>query len=239
MSLSLNAQLSIRGTEYTLVGEMETYYTTPRTDAERFPDINWEEVNVGNFTSMVKSFVRDAISHGANLDLSTVENSIIELSHPSRWNYISTNPRNQPAGSAFYPGAPGFRIYLNEYHWSQINDNQWHSAGIRKIQLVYHELGHALLHSGHVCDRYGGWAAVMATGTCRPDYILYERDDQGGFVLDSKGNRIVEYRGPGYTQIRSYNLQSIEGWIDHLFETIVPFSMSQARKGSGPTVIHD
>ena len=207
---NLNAQLNISGTKYVLLDDMGIpNINTPRTEAERFPELNWTEINNGNLDSFVRSFVRDAVVRGAELDLSD-RRRVLEFRPPTFWD----DPRI--GGSSYGSRAPGYDILINRDVWDRIFPSVYgNRAGIRQVKLIYHELGHALLHAGHVCDIYVSstqYDAVMYTGTC------------GGSV------RFQEDHG--------YNFSLIEDWIRHLFdfESVYTLSNSQARKG--PDVIH-
>ena len=201
--INLNAQLSIAGTEYVLLGDLETQYNTHRTESERFPDVIWDQGDQENLNSMVRAFVRDATTHGADLDLSNTRHNL-RLRPPTYWD----DPRI--GGTSYYSTRPGYDINININVWNDLN-------GIQKIQLVYHELGHGLLHAGHICDRttIGNRShyAVMSTATC-----------------------LVENGGPGLS-VSEYNLSLITEWIDHLFnpKNIIPIP-GQAAKGPG--IIH-
>ena len=209
---NLNAQLNISGTEYVLLGDLSTQYNSHRSDAERFPELNWNEINAGNFTSLVKAFVRDAVTHDAEIDLS--DRHILRIVPSSNWDYINTNPMLQPAASSYNSSDGGYEIRINRYWWDWISFTYPEDSGIIKIKLLYHELGHGLLHAGHLCEQYGLHRAIMSTTTCQ-----------------------VNRGGPGFTETK-YRLDTIEGWIDHLFERILTLSQSQVAKSRGPSVIH-
>ena len=214
---NLNAQLNIRGTEYTLLDDMGIpNITVARNEATRFPELNWTEINNGNLDSFVKAFVRDAVVNRAELDLSD-NRRILEFRPPTFW----SDPRI--GGSSYGSIAPGYDILINRDVWDRVFPMLYPDrVGIAQVQLIYHELGHALLHAGHVCDVWVGSTshyAVMATGTCAG-----------------------ENGGPGYRfqEDHGYNLSRIEGWIQHLFdfEDVYELSRSQATR-KGPDVIND
>ena len=199
--VNLNAQLIIADTEYVLLSDMGVdRINTPRANgSNRFDDLVWNEIDKGDLTSIVKAFVRDAVTHGGDLDLS--DRHILELRPATFWN----DPRI--GGSSYGSTNPGYHILLNQDIWNDLN-------GINKVLLVYHELGHGLLHAGHICHSYGGIAnAIMSTATC-----------------------LVNRGGPGLSPT-PYRLDTIEGLIDHLYDTLIILPDSQARKG--PDIIND
>ena len=201
---NLNAQLNIAGAEYVLLDDMGiTDLRTPRTETERFPNLNWDAINKEDLTTIVEAFVRDAVTHGARLDLA--DRHILRIRPSSYW----SDPRI--GGTSYNSTSPGYDININRAQWNSI------PTGIGKIQLIYHELGHGLLHAGHVCERTTvgnrNYYAVMSTATC----------------LTGNG-------GPGLS-VSSYNLALITEWIDHLFDTLIILPNSQAARG--PSVIHN
>ena len=209
---AIHAQLNISGTEYVLVGDLAAQYNTPRTD-ESFSDVNWAEVNAGDLTSIVRAFVRDATTHGAEMDLSDSRHFIGVVSS-TNWNFRSTDPKRQPAATSVGSRDPGFSVDINEYWWNR-------STNREKIELVYHELGHGLLHFDHVCDyawrfdtnRVYTYFAIMKTGTC-------------GSTIDD------------YNDVSSrYGEFFIEDLLDHFFYESPQLPPLYSRKG--PDVIHN
>ena len=199
--VNLNAQLIIADTEYVLLSDMGVdRINTPRVNgSNRFDDLVWSDINKGDLTSIVKAFVRDAVTHGGDLDLS--DRHVFELRPATFW----SDPRI--GGSSYNSTDPGYYILINENIWNSLN-------GINKVLLSYHELGHGLLHAGHICHSYGGIAnAIMSTATC-----------------------LVARGGPGLSPT-SYRLDTIEGLIDHLFATLIILPNSEARRG--PDIIND
>ena len=209
--VNLNAQLNIADTEYVLLDDMGiTNLRTPRTNAERFSELNWSEINSGNLDSFVKAFVRDAVTHEATLDLSD-SRRVLEFRPPSFWH----DP--QIGGSSYGSRAPGYEILINRDVWDRVFPQLYGSrSGIEQVKLIYHELGHALLHAGHVCDIYVGttqYNSVMYTGTCGSNVRFQE--DHG------------------------YDLRSIEIWIDHFFKFSRLITLSNSQAAKGPDVIHN
>ena len=204
------AQLNISGTEYMLLDDMGiTNLRVPRTNEELFPEIDLDDLD-----TYVKAFVRDAVTHRAEIDLSDTRH-IAEIRPPSNWNHVNTDPTLQPTASSYNSSDGGYEIRINRYWWDWIDFTFPEDNGSIKIMLLYHELGHGLLHAGHVCEQHNFYRAIMATSTCQ-----------------------VNKGGPGFTETR-YRLNTIEGSLDHLFERILPLNQSQVAKRRGPSVIHD
>ena len=217
---TVSAQLNIKGTEYVIISDMGIEnITVPRTNEERFSELDWDQINEGDLTSIVKAFVRDAVSYGANLDLSDLRHQI-QIASSRNWNHLDEHPPNQPAATSYGSVRPGFNIRINDYWW-----NHHTTTGIRKVKLVYHELGHALLHLGHLCDfvwqyhtnEYGYQQGhqilgIMSTQACDP----FNRNDV----------------------IAEYNLIEIEDLIRHFFEVQVKLPGATS-KGVAPEVIHN
>ena len=205
--------MTIRGVSYQFVGDSFEKYRTPRTNSDGFYELDWAEINSGNLESFVKAFVHDAITHGANLDLSdSARNRLVFADLPEGIGGTSSGSQQ-----------PGYRIIIGRHVWN-VDLPRFYSNNrliIERTKLIYHELGHALLHAGHICDVQVGigapsYYAVMATGTCAG-----------------------ENGGPGYSfqETHGYNLSTIEGLIDHLFETLILLPNSQAAKG--PRIIYN
>lgn len=215
---TVSAQLDIKGTEYTIISDMGiANITVPRTNEERFSELDWEEINAGDLTSIVKAFVRDVVANGGSLDLSNTRHNI-RISEPSHWNYVDPSPRNQPVATSYGSVREGFNVHINRYYWNR-------SDGIQKVKIVYHELGHGLMHLGHLCDfvwqyhtnQYGYQQghpvpAIMGTGTCG--------------------------RGNEYEVSDRYNLLEIEDLLRHFFEVQVQLPGASIT-GKGPNIIHN
>ena len=195
---TVSAQLNLGGTEYNLIDDLGVEsITIPRTNQERFGELNWTEINSGNLSSIVKAFIRDAVTHGAELDLDD-SRYIVELVSPSHWDYRGTSVpnRERPLGTSYDSTNDGVEIRINSWWWNQLD-------GIEKVFLVYHELGHAALHQDHVCEFVYG-----------PSYI----DPNTGYTRRT-GSSVIMAACSSADQVENENyVASIEGLIDHLFE---------------------
>ena len=145
---TVSAQLNIRGTEYTIISNMGVEsITTPRADGpDRFSDLNWEEINAGDLSSIVKAFIRDAVTHDAIIDLDD-SRYMVDIVPPSNWDYRGSNVPNRlrPLGTSYDSTSAGIEIRINSWWWNNLE-------GIDKVLLMYHELGHASLHQDHLCE---------------------------------------------------------------------------------------
>ena len=221
---TVSAQLNIRGTEYTIISDMGIEnITVPRTNEERFPELDWTAIESGDFTSIVKAFVRDAVTHDVVLDLD-------DSRHVMRF-LPSTNFDEGIGASSFSSLIPGYNIWINQDHWNSIIDqHRGESAGVRKIKLIYHELGHGLLHYDHVCEGRERLfylpnsefpqgvhiPAIMATGSCPTVANRLSRADD------------------------RYDQFHIEDLLDHFYEVVNPINQSSIHgKGSLSDVIHN
>ena len=62
-----------------------------------------------------------------------------------------------------YCGIDKTNIFINKYAWDLT-----FTTNVRKLFLMYHELGHGILRLNHVCIS----KEIMATGTCGADFTF-------------------------------------------------------------------
>lgn len=193
--------VTVRGVEYQFIDDSNAKYRT----AGDYSSIVFDDLN-----TYLDVFVRDAILNEQDLNLASNDNTIHRIVYGSRIN-VPTNSivfvpntfyNNQRiAGSSWLQnGVPGFVITINEFYWNNASDRE-------KFKLVYHELGHALLQFGHICNstkaqissgpRAWTWIterAIMATAECLENFQVWSAFD-GAYISRP---------GPGY-EVLGYN----------------------------------
>lgn len=162
-SLSLNAQTAQRvgdflvldGVEYLMKGEMLNRYK----DARSGDSFNraYSDTDLNNVGEIADAFIRDAMINGAWID---GIDGVIEVVSRSWWDCSGTGPSeadiytsgcrfspgdNVPAGTAYGRYSEGYNIRLRNTAYSYLDT-------MNRFELVYHELGHALLHLKHSCS---------------------------------------------------------------------------------------
>ena len=159
LSFSLHAQtfrdgnsLIIDGEEYVMMGDLLTYYTTPRSGNDwdaRYPEMarsNWN-----NIQDYVVAFVKDALYNQHEID--GLNGSISIQPRSSRQAWV-----NEPSirATSYASCAPGFNVRYVEEDWNSniIGD---------RILTVYHELGHAMLRRNHKCVLEDGFTIMRGT----------------------------------------------------------------------------
>ena len=197
MCFGVNAQadkMNIQGTDYHFVGDSFSEYRSPG---------DYSTIDEEDLHSYLKLFIRDAIVAGQELGLDPSGNtSIFPVSHARQSRYRIYNvPRNDITfapddfygvtsgiqGGSYRDGARDWVVVISRYEWNR-------ASSIEKRRVVYHELGHALLHKNHSCKRTERWEvserqvrqisatqtatvvipvgrydlAVMGTGACGP-----------------------------------------------------------------------
>ena len=194
MCFGVNAQadkMNIQGTDYHFVGDSFSEYRSPG---------DYSTIDEEDLHSYLKLFVRDAIVDGQELGLDPSGNtSIFPVAYVTQTRYEIYNVgRNNITfapddfygttsgiqGASYRDGARDWVVVINRYEWNR-------ASSIDKRRIVYHELGHALLHKNHSCKRtysrkitsYGirggitvpltfsvseDWA-MMGTGACRDE----------------------------------------------------------------------
>lgn len=235
------SSVSIGGVEYEFVGDNNAWF--------RVDDVWWKTVHtVGDLNgpilaenedeiteSYVRAVVREGIINGIDLNLSVGDftRNILRVSPTSESVIVPDNsvtfvdpsfyPNPLVGGSSWDSSEPGFIITLNRDHWNRIS----YTA---KVDLMFHELGHAIYGFGHVCHHTSiegssfKYRAFMSTGACS-----------------------VAFNGPGYEEAPSpYDLATFDGTVAHYFGYTTPLG-TITRKQSGksakgvslPVPIHD
>ena len=157
--LSLNAQvfrdgdeLIINGEEFTMVGDLLTYYTAPRGGNDfdsRYPEMARSDWN--NIQDYAIAFVRDALYNQHEID--GLEGSISTQPRASRQSWVD-NPNIR--ATSYASCSPGFNIRYVEEDWNS-------NVVFDKILTTYHELGHALLRRNHKCVLEDGFTIMRGT----------------------------------------------------------------------------
>lgn len=189
-SFSQVESMTIRGVEYMFVGDSFMEYRDGRIIHPYYTN---------NLMLYVQPFVENAILAGENLDLGetiTTGGYMLDgLESPLLHNtivfgdgYYGETVSNNIGGTSFFTLYPGFSITINRYWWDRYDE-------ISRRKLIYHELGHGLLHRGHDCDATLSRNAqrvrfyersIMATGACGYYNIIGERcpDDSESWCVD-------------------------------------------------------
>lgn len=236
--VSLQAQVttfSIRDVEYQIVDGME-YYTTPR------PNLNpYSDIDIDNLDTYVHAFVKDAILSGKSLDLSVSGRSLLtqyatKVGTQTIRGYevtIADNSVNFVDGDGFYLGLniggsswnsvqPGFRITINrDLYYTHTS----YQTDTNKRELMYHELGHALLHRAHVCS----YSAIrIDTGTYEVPSIM---------STGSCGRYFSDWN-PG--EVTGYDMSVWKQAIQYMYDTVVLLPRASiSSKSKTPNVIHN
>ena len=210
MSLSLHAQITtmtIQGDEYTFVGNSFSEWRTPRTGAtteDQYPEIVSTDLD-----TYLMAFVKDAILEGKDLDLAhrgQISDNLLRtpwfLELPNymdllRPRYDDTNYlvfANRPAGvagSSFNSVDVGYRIEIDPTLWNSLNPgiilvNFGHTLFERRLRLMFHELGHALLHYDHRCVARRQWISIRPSSGSRQlgYYVAIMGTAECGYLSD-------------------------------------------------------
>lgn len=155
------------GVEYVMSGDLLAKYSVPRTGdtwAAMYPDItDWS--NVQQFAN---AFVRDALIYEAKMDgISGIIRKVSEgwwtcaspVSVSTTFGEEYRCRSSAPSGGTTYQRySPGYNIAINE-NWHD-RTSQYNTRERAKIQNIYHEMGHALMHKTHTCE----YASIMKGG---------------------------------------------------------------------------
>ena len=159
VGFSQASQITIQGITYDFVGDSFMEYRTTRPTTyqaniqTRYSDIqDWDDP-----LQFVHAFIRDGVDRGANFDLGD-SSSFMDLVGDEHWNcsncrYPGRASRNLPGGSSYSSTRSGYRIALRQTLWDTFTEE----AGLYyygRLKLTYHELGHALLHLQHSCNKF-------------------------------------------------------------------------------------
>ena len=160
VGFSQASQITIQGEDYQFVGDYMMDYRMPRPTTyqaniqTRYSDIqNWDDPN-----EILHAFIRDGILRGANFDFGD-STSFMSIVGDDHWNcvdcrYPGRSSENLPGGSSYNSHLPGYRIALRQSYWDTFTEERG-SYYYGRLNLVYHELGHALIHLDHSCNNYG------------------------------------------------------------------------------------
>ena len=87
----------------------------------------------------VTAWFNDAEANGLN----HINQGIIKWVHeaPSHYHFNNTNYAGVSVNSCY----DGYEIYINQPVWNSVTD-------IIRKRIIYHEMGHAILKYGHVCN---------------------------------------------------------------------------------------
>ena len=199
--------MTIQGDTYTFVDGSFSELRAPRTGTtvqEQYPEIVSTDLN-----TYLMAFVKDAILGGKDLDLAhhgqTSDNLLrtpwfLELPNYRdllRPRYDDTNYlvfANRPAGvagSSFNSVDVGYRIEIDPTLWNSLNPgivlvNFGHTLFERRLRLMFHELGHALLHYDHRCVARRQWISIRPSSGSRQlgYYVAIMGTAECGYLSD-------------------------------------------------------
>ena len=173
--------MTIQGVDFQFVDGSFSELRAPRTGAtveEQYPEIISTDLD-----TYLMAFVKDAVLSGKDLDLAhrgQISDNLLRtpwfLELPNymemlRPRYDSTNYlvfANRPAGvagSSFNSADVGYRIEIDPTLWRDLNPsiaivNFGHSLFEKRLRLMFHEFGHALLHYDHRCVVQRQWISI-------------------------------------------------------------------------------
>ena len=245
--------VTVRGVEYQFVGDSNAKYRVSG---------DYSSVDPTNLNTYLDVFVRDAIINGKDLNLAhnsrerhrIVYGSALNLSINSIVFVPNSFYSNQRiAGSSWLrAGVPGFLITINEQYWNSASDRD-------KFKLVYHELGHALLQLGHICNstkaqvpsgpRSWTWVterAIMATAECLENFRVWSSYDGEYIPRPGPGYEVLGYNCldsyPGHCNDWGLDFRDLSDLMNNFYTETTPLGSirnSVSSKGGIISVIHD
>ena len=233
--------ITIQGDDYQFVGNHMMEYRTSTTEYS---------IDESDPSSYIDDFIRDAILNEQDLDLVPTNNRYANIVYgyaltlrlntvtlvPSRW-YLGKTIQ----GSSWVPNG-GYIITINQDRWNIIDSDE-------KFRLMYHELGHALLNFGHVCQYTVYWdrneyghgqsftdGGIMSTGECHPS-----AEGPGSVRAGLRCNSDALNCSNTYLYGRpwGYNFRVRADILEHFYTETTPLYTIVSRSGKGSGVIHD